>query len=178
MAIQQLDRLATDEAGHVELVGKKLGASATVGAQALRYSELAAHDEQVPVDEVAGLLTLVGRRSDADLTLKLAGQLAAGAVDGKPEDKPIIGAIGRRRAKRQSKKLMDVLLDFDRDTPSARAERTELTPDIQQLYCALRGSALGELLDRLCGFDGALKHDRCVANGSDCCSWVAIGGES
>jgi hypothetical protein len=172
-----------------EIVSKRLGLSATVAAQIARYQDRVRRGEPVPVDEAVSVFRLAGRRPDAQLVFADAGRRAAryaarsapalSRAGVKLMPGGLSRSIGAGAAARAAKRVLGI--DLEVVESGATAEITKPL-SILALHdgaaCTFYGSALGELLRMLTGFEGAMVHERCRARGDTTCRWraMAVGG--
>lgn len=172
-----------------EIVAKRLGLSATVAAQISRYQDQVRRGEPVSVDEAVSVFRLAGRRPDAQLVFADAGRRAARhAAKSAPAlsragVRLMPGGLGRSigagAAQRAAKRVLSIDLQVGESGSTA-----EVTKPLSILAlsdgsaCTFYGSALGELLRVLTGFEGAMVHERCRGRGDDACRWraTAVGG--
>lgn len=172
-----------------EIVSKRLGLSATVAAQIARYQDQVRRGEPVSVDEAVSVFRLAGRRPDAQLVFADAGRRAARYAARSAPALSRAGvrlmpgglgrSIGASTAQRAAKRVLAIDLDVGEDGATA-----EVTKPLSILAlsdgsaCTFYGSALGELLRVLTGFEGAMVHERCRGRGDDACRWraTAVGG--
>jgi hypothetical protein len=172
-----------------EIVAKRLGLSATVAAQIDRYQGQVRRGEPVSVDEAVSVLRLAGRRPDAQLVFADAGRRAARHA---ARSTPVLsraglrlmpGGLGRSlgagAAQRAAKRVLG--LDLAVGETGATAEITKPLSILalgDGAACTFYGSALGELLRVLTGFEGAMVHERCRGRGDTTCRWraQAVGG--
>jgi len=172
-----------------EIVAKRLGLSATVAAQIARYQDQVRRGEPVSVDEAISVFRLAGRRPDAQLVFADAGRRAARYAARSAPALSRAGvrlmpgglgrSIGARAAERAAKRVLSLNLEVGESGATA-----EVTKPLSILAlgdgaaCTFYGSALGELLRVLTGFEGAMVHERCRGRGDDACRWraTAVGG--
>lgn len=171
-----------DEGGTV-----RFGQSATVAAQIKRYSGLAVRDGRVDVTELAALLRLVGRRSDAALVFgeagRRAGRRAADRVSGtlrlahRWSPGPIGNSVGRALVRRAAADVLGIIVDkssvVEWPDPDGMAAQTA-----DGSACELFGAATAELFRRFTTFDGALFHVTCRAKGDPVCRWSTSPAET
>jgi hypothetical protein len=181
-AVRLVDRRPDAESDD-EIAAKKFGASKTVVAQIARYSSLSADARTVPASEVEGLLTLVTRRLDADLVLKIAGQFAAARMIKKVRTPMgldgLLPAGTRRRfalraARKVLKELLGARLAIEAGDFVVYAGAAPIEGELRRVKCDYDGAVVGEVLGVLCGFVGALRHEECRADGAEVCSWRVI----
>lgn len=166
-----------------ETVAKRLGLSATVAAQIARYEAAARRGADVAREEVVSVIRLVARREDSALVFADAGRRAArhAARLGGPRLRGP-GALGRRLGGRAAVRLARGLFgaELALKGPAASASvvgplSVEAAPD--GAACGFYGSALGELLRLLVGFEGAMVHEACGGRGAAECRWRAVEAE-
>ncbi len=172
-----------------EIVSKRLGLSATVAAQIARYQDRVRKGEPVSLDEAVSVFRLAGRRPDAQLVFADAGRRAAryaarsGPILRRAAARIVPGGMGRSigagAAARAARRSLGVQLEIGETGATA-----EITKPLSILAlndgaaCTFYGSALGELLRVLAGFEGAMVHERCRGRGDPACRWraIAVGG--
>jgi predicted hydrocarbon binding protein len=163
-----------------ELLSKRLGLSATVALQLAQYETLVRRGARVERAHVEALLRLVGRRPDADLVFADAGRRAARrAVRGLALPSRLAASLSPRvfgfgAARRAARNVLSAELRREGQIPVARVRDSlaiNATPD--GAACTLYASALAELLRLLVGFEAAMVHTSCRANGGDRCEWQA-----
>jgi hypothetical protein len=172
-----------------EIVAKRLGLSATVAAQISRYQDQVRRGEPVSVDEAVSVFRLAGRRPDAQLVFADAGRRAARhAAKSAPAlsragVRLMPGGLGRSIGAGAAERAARRVLAIDLEVGESGATATVVKPlSILALSdgsaCTFYGSALGELLRVLTGFEGAMVHERCRGRGDDACRWraTAVGG--
>jgi hypothetical protein len=189
-AIRNLDTPVEDGLEELaeEIVVRRLGLSPTVAAQIQRYRQTADRSGGVELDEVVSVLRLVGRRPDARLVFADAGRRAArySARAGAGSARTFARVSPSRLRERISIRACARLArEFFRGDLRARAGTTEVRmsdslsilahPD--GAACAYYGSAYGELLRLLGGFEGAMVHERCQARGDEACLWRSVAAE-
>ena len=170
-----------------EMVAKRLGLSATVAAQIGRYRTAAAGGSQVPLDEAVAVFRLAGRRPDAALVFADAGRRAAryaarlsafpvrALVRASPA--PLSRRVGGRAVRTLARRILRADLDFGPQGASARVVlplSVQAHPDGRA--CGFYGAAIGELLRRFTGFEGAMIHHSCRGRGDSVCRWRAATG--
>jgi hypothetical protein len=184
-AIRLLDLPTDDGLGefHHEFEAKRLGTNRAVAAQIARYTALARGGKRVDGEEVAALLRLVGRRSDAGLVYaeagRRAGRMAAAEVSGLLRLVRRALPLGRERlgralARRAATDVFAVHLAQEADAVVAGMDDTvaiRATPG--GAACAFFGSGVAELLRAFTSFDGALLHESCRGRGDPACRWRA-----
>ena len=189
-AIRNLDTPVEDGLDELaeEIAVRRLGLSPTVAAQIHRYRQAVERDGAVDLDEVLSVLRLVGRRADAPLVFADAGRRAARyatRAHARPAwmlSRVSVGGLPRRLAHRSAAHLSRRAFGGEL---SATADGVEVripeplsfraVPDGSA--CAFYGSAFGELLRRMTGFEGAMLHERCRASGHDACVWRGAAAE-
>jgi hypothetical protein len=190
-ALRNLDTPVEDGLDELaeEIVSKRLGLSATVAAQIARYQDRVRRGEPVSVDEAVSVFRLAGRRPDAQLVFADAGRRAARYA---ARSAPVLSragvrlmpgglsrSIGASAATRAAKRVLGVDLDVASGGASAQiAKPLSILALNDGSACTFYGSALGELLRMLTGFEGAMVHERCRARGDAACRWraTAVGG--
>ncbi len=184
-AVQQVDKIPDDGLIDSDLAAKKFGASKTVTDQIKRYARLSKTDKSVSAEEIAGLLTLISRRSDSDLVMKIAGQDAARAeVDRTFRilklGTAIPGSLGlkvsMKVASRASRNLIGIDLTFPGGQPHVVSPNGAFG-DVQPIKCLFDAAAVAEILHVVTDFHGALAHTECRARGADSCVWSVISSE-
>ncbi len=158
----------------------KLGRTASVAAQIDRYSAMVRRNGAVSTEELAGLFTLVLRRSDADLvfadTGRRAGRHAAERTAlplrmlHKALPRSLRDRVGRRLVRRAAARVFDITIDHDGTNAAAvGACGGQAIPGGGP--CGLYGSGLAELLRTFTAFDGAYFRTACRARGDGTCRW-------
>lgn len=162
---------------------RRLGLSTSVQAQIERYQTLARKNQRVTPEELTALLTLVDRRSDADLVFAVAGRWAARWMldrtwgGGLAQRSGLPGGVrkpwGFRVARRAAREVFAMRLER-RDAASVRADLEThswvlATPSGRS--CKLFGAGVTELLRSCTGFEGAMFHTQCSCRGDDRCLW-------
>jgi hypothetical protein len=183
-AIRNLDTPVED--GLDELAGeiavRRLGLSPTVAAQIQRYRQATERDNSVDADEAISVIRLVGRRSDAQLAFADAGRRAAryaSRVHARPAwtlSRATTQGLTRRLAQRSASQLARRVFASELRPADAGIQVRMVDPlSVRALpdgsACAFYGAAYGELLRRLTGFEGAMLHEGCKAQGQDACVW-------
>lgn len=185
-AIRNLDTPVNDglELMSPELIGKRLGLSATVQAQIARYTDQLERGETVSRDEAASVFRLVGRRPDAPLVFADGGRrvarraMAGRRRVGRMAPGPIARRLQRRAARLLARQTLDVELGFPAGTPEASAaEPLSITAWPDGAACAYYASALAELLRLTTGFEGIMRHVACRGRGDAECRWQGMTGE-
>jgi hypothetical protein len=172
-----------------EIVSKRLGLSATVAAQIVRYQDQVRRGEPVSVDEAVSVFRLAGRRPDAQLVFADAGRRVAryaarsGPVLSRAAVRLAPGGFGRSigagAAIRAARHTLGIELQMGGSGGTAQVVKPlSILALADGTGCTFFGSALGELLRMLTGFEGAMIHDRCRARGDSACRWSAtpVGG--
>ncbi len=185
-AVQNIDTPPDDGLGALEdeLAAKRLGLSPTVAAQIKRYRDQADSGGEVDREEALAVFRLVGRRPDADLVYADAGRRAAryAARERGGGNKALaavspgkLGASVRfRAAGRLAQRWLLVELRAPGGVPRAETEDTlALLAREDGLGCRFHGSALGELLRLVVGYEGVVVHESCRARGDARCFWRA-----
>jgi hypothetical protein len=188
-ALRNLDTPLEDGLEEVagEMVAKRLGLSATVAAQIARYQETVRHQGQVELDEAVAVFRLAGRRPDAGLVFADAGRRAARYAAGasalpvralvRATPRPLSRRVGGRAARAMARRILHADLEFGQHATTARvAAPLSLLAHPDGRACAFYGAALGELLRRFTGFEGAMVHDSCRGRGGSVCHWRAASG--
>lgn len=172
-----------------EIVAKRFGLSSTVAAQIARYRDQVRRGEPVSMDEAVSVFRLAGRRPDAGLVFADAGRRAAryaarsAPVLARAATRLVPGGLGRSlgagAAARAARKHLGLELAVGGGAAVADVARplsVLALPD--GAACGFYGSALGELLRLLTGFEGAMVHERCRGKGDESCRWraTAVGG--
>lgn len=189
-AMRNLDTPLEDglEELSAEVTTKRLGLSETVAAQIDRYREAAEAGDDVGREEVLSVVRLVGRRADAALLFADAGRRAAryairfGGAAGRALSRALPGGLGwSAGAKAAAKLARDVFeadLTPDRRAPTAAVpESLTVVATGEGAGCVFYGAAFAELLRGLTGFEGAMFHERCRAEGADRCLWKGAASE-
>jgi hypothetical protein len=172
-----------------EIVSKRLGLSATVAAQIARYQDLVRRREPVSVDEAVSVFRLAGRRPDAQLVFADAGRrVARYAARMSPRlsrAAQLFAPGGFRRsiaagaAVRAARQTLGIdLVVSDTGATAEVLKPLSMLALSDGTACTYYGSALGELLRVLTGFEGAMVHERCRSRGDSSCRWRAtlVGG--
>lgn len=183
-AVRSVDAPPSDELGELdaELASKRLGMSRTVARQIARYASLVRKGVRVDVDEVVGLLRLVGRRADAPQVFSAAGARAAAyATNGLRLPARMVRhtlpsvirrSLGLALARRAMARSFGAAFVRDRggvvvmlhDPPSAKA-----TPE--GTACEFYGSAVGAILRSLTDMKWSVSHPMCQTRGGESCRW-------
>lgn len=167
-----------------EMVAKRLGLSNTVAIQIERYGALAERQGTVPLDEAVSVFRLVGRRVDAQLVFSDAGRRTAryaartSVALGRGVRRLAPGGLRCRLGVREAAKLSAKVLDAELVSANPLAEARLILSmaaraDALGDGCYFYGAAFAELLRLTCGFEGAMLHDACRANGDPACTWRA-----
>lgn len=165
-----------------ELRNKRLGLSDTVHAQIRRYTEAQRRRQRTGIDEVGALARLIGRRPDAELVFRRAGQWwAEGAYAALPRStRRVVRALpellARPLALRQVRQLARRYFggSVRRVGGSLFLEiPTRLTGDGAHHECAYYETGFRELLRLLVAAGGRVEHVRCAARGEGSCQWRA-----
>lgn len=189
-AMRNLDTPIDDglaELAH-EMVSKRLGLSNTVALQIERYGALAERHGTVPLDEAVSVFRLVSRRGDAQLVYADAGRRtarhAARSSSSVARSLLRVGPRGLRRrlgvraAARVAGRVLGAVVTPSPVLAEARLDDSLATrADALGTGCYFYGAALAELLRLTCGFEGAMLHERCRANGDPACAWGATSVE-
>lgn len=183
-AVRTLDLPAIDletELVH-ELRNKRFGLSDTVYRQIKRYAEAVSQQQPVAFSDVIALARLVGRRPDADLVFREAGQFVAKAAletlsaPTRRLSRSLPGAMSRPLALRHLRALCSRYLGgtLERQGSTLLLEvRTPLTADAAAngAGCAFYSAALYALMLGLTGRDFPIQDVSCVARGDATCQW-------
>jgi hypothetical protein len=171
---------------HEEFTTKRLGMSHTVERQIDRFRALAVAGARVSREEVVALFRLAGRRADADLFFADAGRRAGAMAIQRPGRVRRVGlgilpeTVRRRIARRSARRVLrrtfgiemtggDLTFTLGDGTPFT----TEALPDGSA--CGFLGGAAAAVLRAYAGFEGAVVHVACRANGANSCRWEAAG---
>lgn len=189
-AIRNLDTPVEDGLDELaeEIVVRRLGLSATVAAQIQRYRGAVERSGAVDLDEAVSVLRLVGRRPDAALAFADAGRRAAryaarsGGGSARTFARVSPAGLRERISIRACSRLARQVFGGEL---RARAGTTEvrmpaplsIRAHADGAACAFYGSAYGELLRLLGGFEGAMMHEHCRARGDDACLWRSVAAE-
>ncbi len=183
-AVRSVDIPLSDELGELddELVAKRLGMSRTVAREIARYSNLVRRRSRVEMEEVVGLLRLVGRRADAVRVFADAGQRAAlyattrlripARVVNRALPQVVSRRLGLVLARRALTRSLGAALSRDgdsvivmvADSPSARA-----TPE--GTACGMYAAAVEAILESMTAIDWQVSHPDCRARGDELCRW-------
>ena len=190
-AMRNLDTPVEDGLEEIagEIVAKRLGLSSTVAAQITRYQDAAEHNARVSVDEAVAVFRLAGRRPDSALVFADAGRRAAryaartGALPARAVVRVLPGRLGRSLGARLASGVARRVFGAELTLQNGGARAHVPSPlSVHALpdggACAFYGSAFGELLRVLTGFEGAMVHERCRGRGEEGCHWRAtpVGG--
>lgn len=179
-----------------ELRNKRLGLSETVQAQIRRYTEAQRRHQRTGADEVGALARLIGRRPDAEIVFRSAGQWwAEGAYAALPRTtrrvvRTLPGVVARPLALRQVRRLArryfggtvrrvggSLLLEVPAPlTASSTASPTgpaAAGATASHAGCAYYETGFRELLRLLVAAGGRVEHVRCAARGEGSCQWRA-----
>lgn len=188
-AIRNLDTPIDDGLADLatETVARRLGMSATVAAQIERYRDTARRGASVGGDEAVQVFRLVGRRPDAALVYADAGRRAARLAAGRRRSSRLARwslprrlrrTLGERRAVRLAARLFGIELTRGGGVVTATLRSSLATAaGSAGPGCYFYSSLLGELLRVTSGFEGAMVHERCHAEGGDACSWRSVEAE-
>jgi len=167
-----------------DLVAKRLGLSHTVAVQIERYREAATRDDLVSLEEAVSVFRLVSRRPDAELifsdagrrTARYATRAASASLRAMLRASP--GGIRRRFGLRAAARIARRVLGAEFVPHGVLAEARlgdslAIRAGVPGPGCYFYGAAFAELLRLLCGFEGAMLHERCLAAGDPGCSWRA-----
>ena len=189
-AIRNLDTPVEDGLDELaeEIVVRRLGLSPTVAAQIQRYRQATEKDAGVDLDEAVSVLRLVGRRADAPLAFADAGRRAARyatRVHARPAwtfSRAGVGGLSRRIAHRSAAHLARRAFGGELGpAPEGVQVRMAEPLSVRALpdgsACEFYGSAYGELLRRVTGFEGAMLHERCRGRGDEVCLWRTAAAE-
>jgi hypothetical protein len=184
-AIRNLDTPVEDGLDELaeEIVVRRLGLSPTVAAQIQRYRQSAEKGGLVDPDETISVFRLIARRPDAALVFADAGRRAAryaAKARGGPSrtltrmsPRPLASRLGLRNMTRLVRAFFDGEVNA---TANAVEVRMNSPLSIAALptgeACTFYGAAYLELLRGLIGFEGALLHPVCRAQGGDECRWT------
>ena len=178
--LQALDAPQRDDPEELrrEMASKRLGASETITKQVARYRRLAREGGLVHLDDVASLLVLCSRRADGALLYSNAGRLAAAyAVPrgpgplGRVLPRGAADALGIRAVRRVGRDVFGLAVTRSGSGISAVPGFPRDSATWVGRPCILFGSGLGALLRTFVGFEGAVLHERCIAQGADTCVW-------
>jgi hypothetical protein len=165
---------------HAELSTKRLGMSRTIERQIERLRQMADGGVRVPLDEVVALFRLAARRPDADLLFadagRRAGLMAARRAGRSPAAKSggLRTRLGWRAARRVLRRTFGLDLTGKADGFVVDGG-TSFTADVAPggSACQFFGAAVAAVLRAYTGFEGAVAHGRCRADGADSCRWEA-----
>lgn len=165
---------------HSELASKRLGMSATVAAQIDRFQALAREGRSVAADEVEQLLRLAGRRPDAALVFDEAGRRAAThaaartAAPGRWAWRaagPARRGVGRWLVVSVLDRVFGLTVALEGTALRLTAGDRVPTLAVPGLVCGLYAAAAAALLRQFVGFEGAVVHEACRAQGAPACMW-------
>lgn len=190
-AVRAVDRPVDDPETEfvAELRNKRLGLSDTVYAQIRRYAEAVRRSQRVPLDEVAALARLIGRRPDAEVVFRAAGGVFAerGYQTVGAATRRIVRAlprlIGRPLALRQVRRLARRYFGGSVSRSGAsllleiRAPVASLDGELAA-GCTFYETSLRTLLHLLVGTEGSVDHVRCAARDEGRCQWRAEWGKT
>ena len=168
------------DADHPGQEAVKLGRTASVAAQIDRYSATVRRNNAVSAEELAGLFTLVSRRSDADLVFADAGRRAGRHAAERTAlplrmlhsalPRGLRDRVGRRLVCRAAAGVFDITMAHDvSNAAAADGCGAQVIPGGGP--CGLYGSGLAELLRAFTAFDGAYFRTACRARGDGTCRW-------
>jgi hypothetical protein len=184
-ALRGLDRPAPDafDEVHDELTAKRLGLSRTVSVEIDRLERLGRRGNGVAAAELGALLRLATRRQDAALIFSDAGRRAAqramrllpGVVRLGHTTLPdgLRRNVGLVLARRVAARVFGITLSLDDGVPVATLAESHARVADPGPACGFFAAALGELLRRTTGFDGAMVHVACRGRGDPRCTWRA-----
>jgi selenocysteine lyase/cysteine desulfurase len=163
---------------------KRLGLSDTVIAQIRRYKEAMERNQQISINEAAGIARLIGRRSDAEGIFTRAGSIFANRVYEmiSATTRQIIhllpGFLARPLAFRQVKKAGEKYLGASVRRVGASIvlaikESVTFEAAPRGIGCLYYESALREMLRLLVNGGGMIDHVHCRERGEDTCEWRA-----
>jgi hypothetical protein len=189
-AIRNLDT-PLDDGLHAEFAedvfAKRLGLSATVAAQIERYREMASRGDRVTEDEALQVFRLAGRRPDAGLVFGDAGRRAAryalrhrGArAGGLLRVLKAAGshAASARIANHAIRRVLELDVSPERRGAYLKANTIAVRAGFAGIGCQFHTAALGEILRIAEGFEGAIVHEVCRANGGDICRWITVSSD-
>jgi hypothetical protein len=189
-AIRNLDTPLEDGLDELaeEIVVRRLGLSPTVAAQIQRYRQATEKAAGVDLDEVVSVLRLVGRRIDAPLAFADAGRRAARyatRVHARPAwtfSGAGAGGLSRRIAQRSAAHFARRAFGGELG-PAPEGIQVRMAEPLSVMAlpdgsaCDFYGSAYGELLRRVTGFEGAMIHERCRGRGHEACLWRTAAAE-
>ena len=182
-ALREADVLPDD--GGIDAFGDergtvKFGQSATVARQITQYTDLAQRDGKVDVKELAALLRLVSRRSDASLVFGEAGRRSGRrAADRVPAMLRLArrwtpgtlgNYVGRALVRRAAAEVLGIIVDKT-STAQWPDDAGMAAHSEDGSACELFGAATAELFRRFTSFDGALFHVTCRTRSDDMCRW-------
>ena len=191
-AVQNIDTPQDDGLGALEdeLAGKRLGLSATVAAQVVRYRERIKAGGEVSDEEALAVFRLVGRRPDAALVYADAGRRAARYSArrlGTGSRALIAAAPGRAGvalALRASARLGRrwLLADLQVSEGTIRCEMADslgfrARDDGTGCDGQIHMGAAGELLRQVGDLEWTVLHELCRGRGDRRCLWRAMRAE-
>jgi predicted hydrocarbon binding protein len=167
-----------------ELRNKRLGLSDTIYSQIKRHTEAVRKGQRVPQDESVALAKLIGRRPDAEVVFRAAGQFIA--RESYHTISPVVrkllrllpAAMARPIAFKRAQKIVGRYLNGNVRRVSnflhlevPRSVTLGTAPGT--IGCVYYEAALRELLRYLIGSIGAVEHVRCTGRGEGLCEWRA-----
>jgi len=167
-----------------ELRNKRLGLSDTVQAQIRRYTDAVRRRQRTANDEVEALARLIGRRPDAEVVFRAAGEyLAERAYETIPQTtrrlvRTLPRLLARPLALRQIRRLVRRYFGGS-VTRSGAALLLEVPSPVTSLAgrqaagCAYYEAGLRALLRLVVGTEGAVEHVRCSVRDEGRCQWRA-----
>lgn len=167
-----------------ELQNKRFGLSDTVYAQIRRYADQRRKGQRATRDEVVALATLIGRRPDAEVVFRAAGQyLAREAYDAIPGASRAMARglpalvsrpIALRHVRRVAARYFDGTVSRLGDSIILSVPGAVTADAAQpQAAAALYEAALRELLRRLTGNEATVQLVRFGASATGACEWRA-----
>jgi hypothetical protein len=189
-AVQNIDTPQDDGLGALEdeLAGKRLGLSATVAAQVVRYREQVRAGGEVSDEEALAVFRLVGRRPDAALVYADAGRRAArySAKRLGTGSRALIaaapGRAGVTLALRASARLGRrwLLADLHVSEGTIRCEMADslgFRARDDGTGCHFYTAAIAELLRQVGDLEWTVLHELCRGRGDRRCLWRAMRAE-
>lgn len=189
-AVQNIDTPQDDGLGALEdeLASKRLGLSATVAAQVMRYREQVRAGGEVTDEEALAVFRLVGRRPDAALVYADAGRRAArySAKRLATGSRALIGAAPGRAgvalALRASARLGRrwLLAELQVSEGTIRCEMADslgLRARDDGTGCHFYTAAIAELLRQVGDLEWTVTHELCLGRGDRRCLWRATRAE-
>lgn len=177
-ALQNLDTPYGDDLHEIadELLSRRLGLSGTVAAQAARYAR---RRGRVDAAEAVSLFSLLGRRPDHEVLFADAGRRAArraispgGKLLSRVAPRRLGRRVGMRVARRVLGRVFDGTMQFDGSVPTIMLDDPlSIRGTGDGRGCTFYGAAFAEVLRLLAGFEGALQHETCKAQGAEECRW-------